>query len=134
MVKKLIGFRVEEEKYEGFRSLAMDSGRSVQRVLAEYVEACLGARSVEVMPVLSEKTGRLRSNNLGLRDTIQQLRGYIEQKNYSYAESRFYDLMRQMKRVNDYGLLEEAESIAASYLKWIDEHKLETGGYKPGRF
>ncbi len=86
------------------------------------------------MPILGEKSGRLRSNNLRLRDTIQQLRGYIEQKNYAYAESRFYDLMRLMKRVSDFGLLEEAESIAAIYLKWIDEHKLDTGGYRPGRF
>ncbi len=134
MVKKLIGFRVEGEKWEAFRTLAEDAGYSSQRILADYVEACLRAKSVEVVPILGEKSGRLRSSNLRLQETIQQLRGCIEQKNFDSAEDQFFDLLDQMKLVNDSGLLEEAEEVAAAYLKWIDKHKLETGGYKPERF
>jgi hypothetical protein len=134
LVKKLIGFRVDEGKFEEFHALAEHSGYSIQRILADFVEACLTARSVEVAPIPEKKGGRLRANILRLRETIQELRGCIEQKNFDSADDLFRDLLDEMKLVNDSGLLEDAELVADTYLKWINKHRLDAGGYKPERF
>lgn len=129
-----MGFRIEEELWEQFLRLVEESDMSAQDVLRELVRTCVESNSTVVKPLLDERSGRERSNELRLRDTIQQLRGYMSQKNYSEAESKFYDITREMKRVRDLGLLEEAQAVAAAFLGWIDEYRLRTGGYKPDTF
>src|SRR5712692_11748277 len=108
MVKKLIGFRVGEEESVEFYQLVKDCGLTVQRVLEDFVEACLETGSVEVAPLSKEKTGRNLSNTLRLRETLQTLKRCMAAGDYAEAEYQFQDLTNQVRKVRDSPLLEEA--------------------------
>lgn len=132
MVKKLVGFRVDEEKWKGFHRLVTDSDETVQRVITNFVDACIAAESVDVVPVGVGKSGRELSFELRLRDTIRQFRDSMEEQNYTEAEFRFSDLVNEIRRIHDATLLEEARSVAETYLKWAGDKRKSRRNHESG--
>ena len=132
-MKKLVGFRVDEEKWEGFHRLVNESRDTVQSVLANFVEACLETKSVEVTPIHVGKSGRELSHELRLREIIQKLQSAMRQRKYLRAETKFSELTYEVQHIRDVALLEEAKSGADAYLKWVEGER-KTSSYMEGGY